>query len=315
MRSSDLAASVPGYAASAMASGKLPTYALLTPARDEERNLPRLAAAVLRQSVVPLRWVIVDQGSTDATSSIGGGLAAEHDWIRLVPAPDPGATERGGPIVRAFLVGLAHLDVEPDVVVKLDADVSFERDHFERLLAEFAADPALGIASGTCWEEGGGEWRPQHVTRSHVRGAVRAYRRRCLEDVSPLEERIGWDGIDEIKATVRGWRTTSLGGIRFYHHRPLGERERSRVSMWVAQGDMGHYMGYRPSYLVARTLFSAVRDPAALAMIWGYASATAGRRPRCPDAAARAWLRREQRLRALPVRALEALGRREPDHS
>ncbi len=286
------------------------TYALVTPVRNEADNVRRLAGCLAAQTVPPRAWVVVDNGSTDGTPAIVEELAAEHGWIRAAAAPGAPAPTRGGPIVRAFLAGLAELKGDEDVVVKLDADVSMEPDHFERLLGRFAADPSLGIASGTCWEETGGEWRPQYVTRSHVRGAVRAYRRRCLEDVLPLEERMGWDGIDEIKATTRGWRTTSFPDLPFRHHRSTGERER-RVSKWIEQGDMAHYMGYRPSYLVFRAIFRAFREqqPSAVAMIWGYGRAVVQRRPSCPDEAVRSWLRREQGLRRLPVRVREAFGR------
>ena len=123
----------------------------------------------------------------------------------------------------------------------------------------------------------------------------------------PLEQRMGWDGIDEIKATTRAWRTTSFKHLPFLHHRSLAAREQA-VSTWRAQGDMAHYMGYRPSYLVARALYRAAGEPRALAMIWGYAEALLARRPQCSDPAVLDWLRAEQRLRRLPLRA-RGLGR------
>ena len=107
---------------------------------------------------------------------------------------------RAEPTVQAFQLGLAALGRDSDIVVKLDADVSFETDYFARLLGAFEADPLLGMASGTCYEREGGSWRQRHVTRGHVWGASRAYRRACLEDVLPLESGLAWDGIDELKA-------------------------------------------------------------------------------------------------------------------
>src|SRR5206468_1167567 len=100
--------------------------------------------------------------------------------------------------------------------VKLDADVSFGHAFFERLMHEFAADRSLGIAGGMCFEQVGGRWLPQHVTRSHVRGATRAYRFDCLREILPLEERMGWDGIDELKAGVRGWSVRTIPDLPFY---------------------------------------------------------------------------------------------------
>ncbi|MCP9485250.1 MAG: glycosyltransferase family 2 protein [Gaiellaceae bacterium MAG52_C11] len=284
-------------------------YAAITPVRNEADNLPRLAASMVAQSARPLTWLVVDNGSTDETPAFAAELEAANDWIRVLRVPGEAAAVRGAPIVRAFNAGLEAIGGElPDIVVKLDADVSFEPDHFERLLAAFAEDPSLGLAGSMCWEEQRGKWRPQFTTRSHVRGAVRCYRRACLEDVLPLEEGMGWDGIDELKAAVRGWRTATISDVPFLHHRSLGERER-RLSKWTRQGEMAHYMGYRPSYLVLRALFRARRDPAAVAMVWGYAGSALARRPQYSDPVVREHLRLEQSLSRLRVRVREAIGR------
>jgi glycosyltransferase involved in cell wall biosynthesis len=287
------------------------TYALVTPAKDELENLTRLAGSVTSQSVAPLAWVIVDNGSTDGTAALAAELADEHDWISTVHVPGD-ATLPGPPVVRAFNAGFASLREAPDVVVKLDADVSFDADYFEQLVGAFAADSQLGIASGICYELEDGSWTARHVTGNHVRGATRAYRTTCLEQVGPLPEAVGWDGVDELKASVLGWRTASVGHLAFYHHRSVGERDGAPTKRWIAEGQCAHYMGYRLSYLVVRTLGRAVRDrdPAVFAMLWGYAGAVASRRPRYDDEDVRAYLRRQQSVRHLPLRMRESFGRR-----
>ncbi len=211
--------------------------------------------------------------------------------------------------MRAFQAGVAALRDPAEVIVKADADISLDPGYFEELLRRFAADPSLGIASGTCLEEEGGEWRPRHVTGDHVWGACRAYRAECLEAVSPLEERMGWDGIDAFKATARGWRTATFTDLGFRHHRREGARD-GRWRAWTARGRAAHYMGYRPAFLVLRSLHRVREDPLAVGMIAGWAQAALRREARCPDATARAALRRQQRLREIPLRAAEALGRR-----
>jgi biofilm PGA synthesis N-glycosyltransferase PgaC len=284
------------------------SYAVVTPARNEVSNLPRLAACLVEQTVQPSAWMVVDDASTDGTGELAARLAEAHRWVKVVTLSGEHTAIRGQPIVRAFTAGLEQVEPTTEVVVKLDADLSFEPDHFERLLAEFEADPRLGIAGGTCWEEERGTWRPQYTTRDHVRGAERAYRRECLEAVLPLEQRMGWDGVDELKAAVNGWRTASLRQLPIRHHRALGARE-DRLGKWMRQGEMAHYMGYRPSYLVLRALYRSLRDPVALAMVWGFAGASVQRRARLQDPEVRALLRREQGLRHLGLRFREALGR------
>jgi biofilm PGA synthesis N-glycosyltransferase PgaC len=297
-----------------MTAGPL-RYAVITPTRDEEANLPRLGACMAAQTLLPDAWVIVDNGSRDDTLSIAWRLASEHGWVRVVDQPGAEGLRRGAPSVRAFTAGLGALDELPDLVVNLDADVSVEPEYFERLAARFAADPGLGIAGGSCHEYQDGRWRQRHVTGTTVWGASRVYRWRCLQALLPLEERLGWDGMCEVKANSLGWRTAIFEDLPFRHHRREGQRDGTAARARAAQGRASHYMGYRGWYLVLRALHHARREPAALAMVWGYAAAALTRQRRSADRAAVAYLRRQQRLRDLPLRLSEALGRRARDRS
>jgi glycosyltransferase involved in cell wall biosynthesis len=286
------------------------SYAVVTPARNEAASLPALAASLDAQTVRPLRWVVVDNGSTDDTLAVARALEAERPWLRTIHVAGEAVPTRGGPVAKAFGAGIDALDGAGDVVVKVDGDVTFDPDYFEGLLAAFDADATLGIAGGSCWELEDGTWVERHVTGDRVRGASRAYRRVCLEQVLPLENRTGWDGIDELKAVSRGWRTQSIRELRFYHHRPEGLRDASSRRRNFEAGRSSWYAGYRPSYLLLRALFNARKNPAALAMLAGYAASALRREPRCADERARDYIRGEQRLRNVPLRIREALGKR-----
>jgi glycosyltransferase involved in cell wall biosynthesis len=286
------------------------TYALVTPVRDEERNLRRLAEAVMSQEAAPNSWVIVDNGSKDGTIELARELQRRYTWVRVLSSLPTKVAEPGAPVVRAFHAGVQELKAPIDIVVKLDADVSFEPDFFKRLLSEFSFNHRLGIASGECLEESDGQWVIRPVTSGHARGATRAYRWQCLRDVLPLPECVGWDTVDEVKANVLGWTTGTIPGVSFYHHRPVGARDGAPWSRWVRQGTGAHYLGYRFSYLLARTIHRSFRNPAAMGMLFGYLVASARRSRRHPDRAVRDHLRRRQGLSRLPLRAREALGRR-----
>ena len=150
----------------------------------------------------------------------------------------------------------------------------------------------------------------RHVTGSTVWGASRAFRWPCLQQILPFEERVAWDGIDEFKANARGWRTEAFENLPFRHHRREGERD---GTTWRARSNQGHaayYVGYRPWYLVLRALFNARREPGALGMIAGILGCAAPRAAE-HDAEARAYLRRQQSIRSLRLRSLEATGRRD----
>lgn len=281
------------------------TYAVVTPVRDEAANLRRLAAALASQARRPERWVIIDDGSQDGTVELARELADEHPWIVLPTraahaAGDLWRGRREGRDLIAFRAGVQALEAAtPDVVVKVDADVSFAPDFFERLLERFDAEPLLGIAGGACYEQEDGRWVRRRVMPTHPRGATRAYRRACLDDMLALEPRMGWDGLDEVRVQLRGYTTRSFVDLPFRHHRPEGGRERNRFGAHVAHGRASWYMGYRPSYLGLRTLFRLREDVTAAGLVFGYlAEATSGR-ARYPETAVVGALREQQRLRTV----------------
>jgi GT2 family glycosyltransferase len=284
-----------------------PTYTVVTPVRDEQENLAALERCLAAQTKLPERWLLVDNGSQDGTLEIAHEIARRRPWTRVLELEPRGRVARGGPVVRSFVVGVQALGPLPELVVKVDADVTFDVDYFERLLAAFATEPRLGIASGVCHEFEDGGWKPIFGTRAHVWGAMRAYRRECLELVMPLEEREGWDDLDALKARLEGWRTRVVVDLPFYHHRTTGQRD-GRRRVWLAQGETAHYMGYRISYLLARTAYRIVREPQAGLMIVGWAGAAMRREPRLPDRRVRAYLREQQRVRHLRLRARETRG-------
>jgi biofilm PGA synthesis N-glycosyltransferase PgaC len=285
-------------------------YVVVTAARDEAPNLPRLAESLAAQTVLPAAWYIVENGSTDGTRAVAEGIASQHEWVHVLSLPGTERANRGAPIVRALQAGIAAVSEAPEILVNVDADISVDSPYFEQLLEKFDADPHLGIASGSAFELDDGVWKQRFVTGSTAWGASRAWRWACLQEVLPFEERVAWDGVDEFKANVRGWRTHAFEDLPFRHHRREGERDGIAFSTRKNEGATAYYLGYRPWYLVFRSLWHARRQPAALAMIWGYLVAAVTRVPRSSDEASREYVRRQQSLRNLPARAFEASGRR-----
>jgi biofilm PGA synthesis N-glycosyltransferase PgaC len=273
------------------------TYAAVTPARDEEDNLRRLGRALAAQEARPVRWVIVENGSSDGTLGVARGLAAAHPWIEVRQTAPAAAYDRTSPYMRAFHAGVAALDGAGDLVVKLDADVSMAPDYFAGVLAAFAAEPRLGIASGTLLEERGGRWREIALLGDHCWGPTRTYRRACLERVLPLDDGIHYAVVDEARAHLGGWTTATLRHLPFRHHRPEGAGEGSAWRNWVAQGRAAHHMGYRGTYVLARCAYRLRDDVAALGLVAGWAAAMVERRPRCSDGAVVAAVRERQRVR------------------
>jgi glycosyltransferase involved in cell wall biosynthesis len=285
-----------------MSPGPLPSYAVISPVRDEAADLGRLAESLVAQNHPPLRWVIVDDGSTDRTRAIAEAYAAEHDWITVVSSEERHDRERGAPIVRAFQQGRSLLCERPNIVVKLDGDLSLPAHYFATVAGTFASDPRAGIVGGVLLVQDRGQWRPESTRQ--VVGALKAYRTSCLDDIGGLHPSMGWDGIDEYAARARGWTVHVLGGLTATHHKRRGSKQRWHRARWE-EGRGNHYMGYTASFLVVRALYRmAVDRPrvfGGLVLATGFLAARLTGAPRVDDAPAVALLRQEQRaqLRAL----------------
>src|SRR5690606_28465058 len=146
-------------------------------------------------------------------------------WITVVHRPDRGYRAAGGGVVEAFYAGYARAREEQwDFIVKLDGDLSFAPDYFERCFENFAADAQLGIGGGTVCRLDRGRSRIAAIGDPpfHVRGATKIYRRSCWDRIKPLVMAPGWDTIDEVKANLYGWRTRTFPDIELLQHKRTG---------------------------------------------------------------------------------------------
>ncbi len=279
-----------------------PAYVIVSPVRDEAEHLGRTIASIVAQTQRPAEWVIVDDGSTDATPQIAAAAAAEHAWIRVVTRSERASSSRGRgkPIVEAFNTGLATISTEHEFVVKMDGDLFVPPHYFDWVARTFERYPRAGIAGGFGLIPDGDDWVPDQVGRHNVVGYIKAYRRACLDEIGGLQASMGWDGIDEYSARARGWTVHPLGELTVLHYRRRGARQ----AWWRARWDEGRgnaFMGYLPAFVVLRAGYRALveRPPilGGIALAAGYAWSRLTRRPQVPDAAARAELRAEQRAR------------------
>jgi glycosyltransferase involved in cell wall biosynthesis len=278
---------------------------LITPARDEAAHLESTVRAVAAQSRTPDLWLIVDDGSSDETPRILERLAAELPFLQVMrapPRPEPRGTD-GLAIAaeaRAFNTALATVDAGGFTHVgKLDADIELPPDYLEVLLERFAAEPRLGVAGGTLLERGAGGWRPTSTPAHHVRGALKLYSRECFEAIGGIEERLGWDTIDETYARMRGYATRSFPELPARHHRPVATRGgalRGRARL----GQCAYILRYGAWWVTLRSLKIATWRPyglSGLAFLYGYVRAALRGEDRVEDEQYRRFVARELRGR------------------
>lgn len=279
---------------------------LVTPARDEAVHLERTLEAVAAQTRPPDLWLIVDDGSSDATPAILERWAARLPFLRVLRAPQRDGKAGGDRLAlaaeaRAFNWALGCVEAgEFTHLGKLDADIELPPHYFERLLERFEAEPGLGIAGGGLLEQGRDGWYLTKVPAYHVRGALKLYSRECFEAIGGIEERLGWDTIDETYARMGGFSTRSLPDLDARHHRPVATRG-GTLRGRARHGQCAYILRYSAWWVALRSFKVACSRPfgiSGLAFFYGYLRAAARREERVEDERFRRFVARELRSRA-----------------
>lgn len=278
-------------------------YALITPARNEEKHIAALIESMIHQTLLPVKWVIVNDGSTDATAAVVGKYLAEHSWIELVDLPvhrDRSFAAK----VYAFNAGFERLAGLPwEVVGNIDSDVTFDPDYCEFLIEKFEADPRLGVAGTIFCEDGGySSGRDSFEGQNHVAGGCQLFRRKCFEEIGGYvpNKAGGVDWIAVTTARMKGWSTRSYRERSFYHYRKLGTAERSRLASSFSYGEKDYYLGNHPLWEMIRVLYRSTKRPwilEGMALFFGYVSAWARQMKRPVSDELMRFHRREEMLK------------------
>ena len=276
-------------------------YVLITPARNEAAFIEETIKSVTVQTVLPLKWVIVSDGSTDGTDEIVRRYAAEHQWIELVRMPERKERHFAAK-VRAFEAGHARVkNLEYDIIGNLDADISFEQDYFSFLLSKFAEDPLLGVA-GTAFKEGSDQYDYRFTSIEHVSGQCQMFRRKTFEEIGGYvpAEGGGIDLVAVLKARMTGWRTRAFPEKVFLHHRKMGTAKYGSVMAKFKDGEKDYVLGGHPIWECFRWIYQMSNPPLVIggcALLAGYVFALLNGRRRSVTAEVMAFRRREQMTR------------------
>ena len=235
-------------------------YIVITPAKNESNYISFTINSMVRQSIKPNKWIIVDDGSVDETVEIVERAAQKYNWISIIKKETNERRAPGSNVVNAFNYGLNTIHVDYNFIVKLDSDLEFEADYFEKLLKEFEQNNKLGIAGGYCVNNTGDKQKIDNTPEYHVRGATKMYRKKCFQEIEGLVPKFGWDGIDEMKAMMLGWETKSFKNIIVNHLRPTGQETGLLRYAW-RRGVLNYYLGYNPLYLILSSINNFSKKP------------------------------------------------------
>lgn len=274
-------------------------FVIITPAHNEEALIVHTAEAMIAQTVRPLRWVIVNDASTDRTRELVEGFAREHSFIEVVNL-ERAAGRHFGNKVRAFNAGLERVQgVDYEFVGNLDADMSLAPDYFQKLLAQFDVNPKLGIGGGMVHTTINGQFVSQEVALDSVAGAVQLFRRKCFEQIGgyralPLG---GIDAAAEIAARMHGWMTRTFPELPAWEHRFTGSATASPLKSRLKEGKRLYSLGYSPLFFLVRCLYRFRERPfllGSLVAYWGFVMSAVGRTPIAVSPEMVSFLRAEQ---------------------
>jgi poly-beta-1,6-N-acetyl-D-glucosamine synthase len=267
-------------------------YVIVSPVKDEAAYLEKTIQGVIAQTLRPTRWILVDDGSCDASPQIIARYAEEYPWITKLTLSRDRERKPGSAVIAAFMAGCALLKADAfDFIVKLDCDLEIPANYFETLVARFGADPELGIASGIYFENG----KPVKMPTYHAAGCSKMVRARCFEEIGGFIPQRGWDTVDEIRAQSMGWKTCHFADLALGHLKLEGTGIGFRRTN-VMLGQIYYSTGGGTLFLLLKCLHRMFSGKpfflGGVAMLGGYLAAWWKREPKLVSASEAARYRR-----------------------
>lgn len=252
-------------------------YVLITPVHNEEEFIAETIKSVVSQSVLPMRWLIVDDASTDKTPQIVAQYQQRYDFIEYYRLERGDVASYYSRRTHVFLAGYEKVrHLEFDFLAALDADLELGPDYYENILKEFDSNAKLGVASGVYLDLIDG--RPRKVLRSDIStsGGLQVFRRECYDQIGgyvPLKYG-GDDSLAEYTARMKGWQTSSFPAYQAIHKRPVGTRGKTSIlQARYRQGITDYYLGTHIVFMLAKSFRRAFLEKP---YILGAASRMAG---------------------------------------
>ncbi len=276
------------------------SYVLISPCRNEQDYMRQTLDSVIAQDVKPAKWVIVDDGSTDATPAILAEYARQYPWIEVVTRQDRGRRAVGPGVIEAFYTGYATIQPNDyDFVCKLDLDLRLPKSYFSTLMARMEVNPRIATCSGKSYIEQDGRLINENHGDETSLGMTKFYRVECFEAIGGFVREVMWDGIDCHRCRMHGWIACSWDepDLRFVHLRPMGSSQTGIYTGRMRHGFGQYFMGTGLLYMAASAASRITEKPyltGSLAMLWGWLRSALRGEPRYGDTEFRRFLRKYQ---------------------
>lgn len=234
------------------------SYVLMTSARNESKYIEGTLKSVVSQEILPQKWVVISDGSTDGTDEIIQKYANQYSFIQYVRS-EPNLERNFASKVFALQIALNIFKNERyDIIGNLDADITFEPNYFVEILKRFEIDPKLGIAGGGIYENHKNKIVLQtNATEWNVAGASQNFRKTCFEQIGGYRPllRGGEDPLADIMARMNGWKVQSFPELCLMHHRPMGSEKGHLLKAKYNLGRLDYSFGYHPLFEVTKCIF------------------------------------------------------------
>ena len=282
-------------------------YVLITPAYNESKFIEETIKGVIGQSILPLKWIIVDNGSSDNTAEIVKQYEKDYGFIECHSRIRKPEQSYYGSNVYAILEGYERVkDLDFDYLAILDADMVLCGDYYEEIFRRFDVNQDIGIATGIYLEDVKGRLTEVFVDRRSTPKALQVFRQACYEQIGgyiPCKNG-GEDTCAEIMARMHGWQTWSFPDIKAIHQRPVGTGDgRAVIRARFRQGLSDYGVATHPIFMFAkclrRSLMEKPRIGSGLVRFAGFLYGYIVREQRQIPDDARRYVRKEQMKRLL----------------
>ena len=250
------------------------TYALITAAYNEEKNIEKTITAVCCQTILPKKWIIISDGSTDSTDKIVQHYAKKYEFIIFIRLGND-QNRNFSKKVNALTVGYNQIkDIQFDFLGILDADISFDAKYYENIILKFRANTRLGISGGVIKEKENGKYkRRSGDSDQYVAGAMQVFSRKCYEEIGgfiPLKYG-GEDAVACKMAKMRGWEVKPFSDLEVFHHRRTGSGGGSVWRSRLYWGIRDYFLAYHPLFMLVKCLGRIKEKPYFIgAIFWMY---------------------------------------------